>query len=174
MGRSDTGMADREIPGRFKLFIFDADDTLRRTIVPGRPCPHRPGEWELMPGVREKLLPVRWGTAGSPCLGIASNQDQVGYGHLTFEMARTLLRELARTAAGIEPADAALQLCPHPLEQRCDCRKPEPGMLRTIMEHYRVTPGETLFVGNHQVDREAAQRAGTHFSWSQDFFDQQQ
>jgi D-glycero-D-manno-heptose 1,7-bisphosphate phosphatase len=159
--------------GRYRLFIFDADDTLRRTTVPGKPCPHAPGEWALMPGVRAVLATVRWDAPGGPYLGIASNQDQVAYGHLTLGMARRLLRDLARSAADFEPPDDALQLCPHPLEQECECRKPNPGMLRAIMEYYRVAPTETLFVGNHEVDRVAAFRAAAGFSWARDFFGQQ-
>jgi D-glycero-D-manno-heptose 1,7-bisphosphate phosphatase len=157
---------------RYKLFIFDADDTLRRTTAPGKPCPHRSGEWELMPGVQDLLSQVRWGSPGSPLFGIASNQDQVGYGHLTLTMARNLLRDLAHSAAGCQPPDAALQLCPHPLEQECQCRKPKPGMLLAIMSHYGVGPKHTLFVGNHEIDREAAARAQTDFSWSTSFFPQ--
>jgi D-glycero-D-manno-heptose 1,7-bisphosphate phosphatase len=103
-------------------------------------------------------------------MGIASNQDHVGYGHLSLETARDLLRDLARQATGVELADAALQLCPHRLEVVCRCRKPEPGMLLAIMNHYRVRPGESLFVGNHETDREAARRAGTDFTWAADFF----
>ena len=121
-------MASDPLFRRYKLFIFDADDTLRRTTAPGKPCPHRPGEWELVPGVRDLLGQVRWGSPGNPLFGIASNQDQVGYGHLTLTMARNLLRDLAHSAAACQPPDAALQLCPHPLERECECRKPKPGM----------------------------------------------
>jgi D-glycero-D-manno-heptose 1,7-bisphosphate phosphatase len=103
-------------------------------------------------------------------MGIASNQDHVGYGHLSFQTARDLLRDLARQATGIELSDAALQLCPHRLEIACRCRKPEPGMLTAIMDHYRVDPRGTLFVGNHETDSEAARRAGTAFAWAADFF----
>jgi D-glycero-D-manno-heptose 1,7-bisphosphate phosphatase len=167
-------MSDQDVFQRYQLLIFDADDTLRRTIAPGKPCPHRPGEWVLMPGVREALQGIHWGAAGGPYLGIASNQDQVAYGHLTMEMARTLLRDLARSATDYEPPTAALQLCPHALEQECGCRKPRPGMLLAIMRHYGVAPENTLFVGNHEVDREAAARAAADFTWSEDFFRQQE
>jgi D-glycero-D-manno-heptose 1,7-bisphosphate phosphatase len=167
-------MRSAEVFERYKLFIFDADDTLRRTIAPGKPCPHRPNEWVLMPRVDEVLRGVPWGSAAGPYLGIASNQDQVAYGHLTLAMARTLLRDLARAAANHVPPDDALQLCPHALEHECDCRKPKPGMLLAVMRHYGVTPEDTLFVGNHEVDRESADRAATHFSWSADFFGQQE
>ena len=165
-------MADAVL-GRYRLFIFDADDTLRRTTVPGKPCPHAPGEWVLIPGVRAVLSQIHWGTPGGPYLGIASNQDQVAYGHLTLSMARGLLRDLACSAADFQPPDDALQLCPHPLGQDCECRKPNPGMLRAIMDYYRVSPSDTLFVGNHEVDRLAAARAATGFSWAADFFGQE-
>ena len=167
-------MAEPRLSDGHRLFIFDADDTLRRTTVPGKPCPHQPDEWALMPGVRELLGEVPWEEPGAPRLGIASNQDQVAYGHLSLTMARDLLRDLVRSATSFVPADAALQLCPHPLEVRCRCRKPRPGMLVAIMRHYGISPEDTLFVGNHEMDREAAVRAGTAFCWAQDFFAQQQ
>ena len=163
-------MSDRGVLRRYALVVFDADDTLRRTTVPGQPCPHRPGEWELLPNVREVLGGLRWGSPGWPQLALASKQDRVAYGHLTFEDARTLLRELALAATGHAPPDEALQLCPHALEVSCACRKPHPGMLTRIMEFYGASPAETAFVGNAAADREAAARAGVAFIWAQDLF----
>jgi D-glycero-D-manno-heptose 1,7-bisphosphate phosphatase len=163
-------MLDPGVFHRYRLFIFDADDTLRRTTAPGKPCPHRPGEWELMPGVRETLAGIPWERNNGPHLGLASNQDQVAYGHLSLEMARGLLRDLAISATGTAPAEPAIQLCPHAPEVGCECRKPSPGMLRKIMEHYSVRPDQVVYVGNAEVDREAADRAGVTFMWATDLF----
>jgi D-glycero-D-manno-heptose 1,7-bisphosphate phosphatase len=163
-------MIEADILGRYRLVIFDADDTLRRTTTPGKPCPHAPDEWQLMPRVREVLRRHGWNQSGGPFLGIASNQDHVAYGHLSLTTARDLLRDLARAATDSVPADPALQLCPHALEVACACRKPEPGMLQAIMRHYGVSADRTLYVGNHEVDREAAARAGTAFCWSHELF----
>lgn len=127
-----------------------------------------------MPGVRETLAQVSWRDADSPRFGIASNQDHVGYGLLSLGTAQELLRELAVAATDYLPPVAALQLCPHPAEMGCRCRKPEPEMLLAIMRHYAVTPEDTVFVGNEESDREAATRAGTNFIWSRDFFRQAQ
>src|SRR5205085_2553999 len=69
--------ADDEARVSPRLVIFDADDTLRRTIVPGQPCPHAEGEWELLPGVRARLHRI----PPDVYIGVASNQDHVGYGH---------------------------------------------------------------------------------------------
>jgi len=155
--------------GPYDLVIFDADDTLRRTTAPGRPCPLGPDEWELRPGVQATLHRLR--AAGAvPRIGIASNQDRVGYGQVSREAAERLLHDLAVRATGAPlPADA-VQLCPHRPEERCGCRKPEPGMLRRIMAFYGVPPERTLFVGDAETDREAARRAGTGFMWAREFF----
>jgi D-glycero-D-manno-heptose 1,7-bisphosphate phosphatase len=163
-------MPDPGILERYRLAVFDADDTLRQTIVPGKPCPHGPGEWVLRPRVRETLGGVRWGEPDGPRLGLASNQDQVAYGLLSLEMARRLLRDLAIAVTGNTPDEAALQLCPHASDDGCGCRKPEPRMILNIMEHYAVEPHDTIFVGNAGIDRDAAARAGVRFMWATELF----
>lgn len=157
------------LPAGLRLVIFDADDTLRRTTVAGKPCPHAPGEWELLPRVREMLSAVDW-MRGSVRIGVASNQDQVAYGHLTHAMAHRLLRDMLVEATGCPTLDAVIELCPHALDVPCDCRKPAPGMLLRAMAAAGVTPAETLFVGDAPTDAEAARRAGVAFTWAADFF----
>jgi D-glycero-D-manno-heptose 1,7-bisphosphate phosphatase len=156
--------------GEIRLFIFDADGTLRRTRIPGQPCPRAPGEWELLPGVAERLRAIRWGVDGA-LLGVASNQDQVGYGHLTQAMAHRLLMDTIESAAGYRPPSEAVVLCPHRLDVACECRKPGHAMLTRIMEYYGVSPRSALFVGDSPNDAEAARRAGVRFTWAHEFFD---
>lgn len=150
-----------------RLYIFDADDTLRRTTVPGKPCPHRPGEWELLPRVNERLSAMDWSTLR---LGIASNQDQVAYGHMTRETCHALFEDLIREAVGHDVPDACIRFCPHALEVECECRKPAPGMLMDIMRHFGAAAGETVFIGNAPSDEKAARAAGVRFEWAWDFF----
>ncbi|MBX6331180.1 MAG: HAD-IIIA family hydrolase [Gemmatimonadaceae bacterium] len=152
-----------------RLYLFDADDTLRRTRVPRQPSPRAPGEWELLPGVAARLRAMPWGPHDL-LLGVASNQDQVGYGLVTVRAAHQLLMDMIQAATGIAPPAEAVTLCPHRLETPCACRKPAAGMLLRIMTFYGVSPEETLFVGNAPTDHEAARRAGTRFAWARDFF----
>jgi D-glycero-D-manno-heptose 1,7-bisphosphate phosphatase len=152
-----------------RLFIFDADGTLRRTNVEGQPCPRTADEWELLPNVRETLASLDWGPDGA-LVGVASNQDQVAYGYLSERTARQLLRDVLVAATGCEPPAHAVQLCPHALDAHCDCRKPSPGMLLRIVRAYGVPPERALFVGDTAVDEEAARRAGIRFTWAHDFF----
>lgn len=157
-----------ELSEKIKLIVFDMDGTLRRTTVAGKPCPHAPGEWKLLPGVSEKLARlIRERRNIRFC--VASNQDQVAYGLLTEQMALRLIEDLWDEAVGnlIAPI---IRICPHAMDAGCGCRKPEPGMLLSLMRTCDVTPGETLFVGDAEVDREAARRAGVSFAWAWDFF----
>jgi D-glycero-D-manno-heptose 1,7-bisphosphate phosphatase len=151
-----------------RLAIFDADDTLRRTLVPGQPCPRAPHEWELLPGVRRVLSTTSWQSGRR--IAIASNQDQVGYGLLTVEMAERLLLDLVREATAGRGRSPIIRFCAHRLEQSCRCRKPEPGMLLDLMREAGEPPHATLFVGNAESDREAARRAGVRFAWAAEFF----
>jgi phosphoglycolate phosphatase len=41
--------------------------------------------------------------------------------------------------------------------------KPHPEPLLKVLDHYRIAPAEALFVGDSDVDREAAQAAGVPF-----------
>ena len=41
--------------------------------------------------------------------------------------------------------------------------KPHPEPLLKVLEHYRIAPGEALFVGDSDVDRQAAEAAGVPF-----------
>ena len=152
-----------------KLFIFDADGTLRRTTVPGLPSPRSPGEWELMPNVKNTLNQMDW-NSGELFLGIASNQDGVSLGDLTKEMAYRLLQDMVAEAIGYFPLHTAIEMCTCRLGMNCRRKKPKPGMLLDIMHKFDIPPKQTLFVGDMEWDLEAARRAGVRFMWAKDFF----
>jgi histidinol-phosphate phosphatase family protein len=152
-----------------RVIVFDADDTLRCTTVPGQPCPHGPGEWRLMPGVREVLSALPWWPDG-PRLAVASNQDHVGYGLLSAALAERLLRDAVLAATDGRVLDPLITFCPHPIEAGCGCRKPAPGLLVQVLDTLGVAPDQALFVGDADVDAGAAAAAGVPFRWAWDFF----
>ena len=151
---------------RYRLIVFDADGTLRRTTVEGQPCPLAPDQWEYLPGRRERMRAL---LAGGIVVAIASNQDRVGFGQLSEADARAMLFDLLGGEGG--PATiGAIELCPHRPDEGCGCRKPEPAMLRRLMYRFGASPGVTLFVGDADTDAEAARRAGVDFRWADEFF----
>lgn len=154
-----------------RLIIFDADSTLRRCTVPGQPCPNRPDEWELMPGVRERLAAL-----GRRYVAVVSNQGGVALGLLSSSMAISLLSDMAQEAFTDEQMRTCrIYICPHNPKASCRCRKPSPLMLYQAMECAEpsgpgISPVETLYVGDMQSDKEAADRAGVDFLWAWQFF----
>jgi len=155
-----------------RLIIFDADGTLRRSTVEGQPCPDREGEWEVLPGVREKVKPLF--DAGTQ-IAIASNQGGVQLGYLTERMARGMLTQLYYLLTDRWPSEGLVQICPHTIDSAsggflCACRKPLPGMILRLMIETGVARERILFVGDRPEDRAAAHLAHVDFEWAGDFF----
>lgn len=49
-------------------------------------------------------------------------------------------------------------------------RKPQPGMLDYAIRYYKQTPQTTIFVGDLDDDKQAADAAGCSFMWAHEFF----
>lgn len=148
-----------------RLIIFDADGTLRRCTVKGQPCPNKPGQWEIIPGVEEAIAQLWKGSA----FAVVSNQAGVALGYLSEEMAGRLLYDMAQEAFP-NGDDVLIFFCPHAPDADCDCRKPKPRLLERCMNLTLVGPRETLYVGDMESDRQAAENAGCCFMWAKDFF----
>ena len=114
----------------------------------------------VLPGVPETLR--RLAGAGF-VLAVASNQAGVARGLFTEEDIRAVN---ARTAelldAGGSPSIAGWYWCPHhpDFTGPCDCRKPQPGMLKRAAEELDLDLGRSWMVGDHPVDAGAARAAG--------------
>jgi len=81
-----------------------------------------------------------------------------------------MLEETARQALGYLPPAPAIQICPHAPRESCICRKPEPKMLQRIALYYFIGPERTLYVGDMESDRKAAESARVRFEWAWEFF----
>jgi D-glycero-D-manno-heptose 1,7-bisphosphate phosphatase len=142
-------------PSSRGLALIDRDGTLIRNV----PFLHDPGQVELLPGILEGLLNLQ--NAGFR-LAIVSNQQGIGLGYFTTQdfiaVNQRLLRELG--AQGI--LISKIYFCPHSAGDRCDCRKPAPGMIRRAMRDFQAAPDQTWVIGDSPADREAAQAAGCH------------
>jgi len=158
----------REKP--IKLYVFDADGTLRGCTVPDQPCPNRPGEWELLPGVKERLARIEWDERAGPHFAVATNQGGVGLGYFTSAEARRLVEDTVEAAFGRAAPPGSIEICTHAPHAGCACRKPKGEMIRRLMRRFRARPDETLFVGDSEADEGAAREAGCRFRWAHEFF----
>jgi len=111
-------------------------------------------EWLPLPGAIEAIAQLSksgWTVAG------ATNQSGIARGYYsvaTLEAMHERLRALVAEQGG---EVGLIVYCPHGPDEGCACRKPKPGMLQTIAEHYGADLAECWFVGDSLGDLQAAQ-----------------
>ena len=123
------------------------------TLVVDVPYNGDPQRVELLPGVRSGLELLR---EQGLATAVISNQSGVGHGLISIEDVHAVNGELARLAG---PFDIVL-FCPHRDDDGCSCRKPRAGMVADAARRLGVEPAECVVIGDHDVDRGAAQAAG--------------
>lgn len=144
---------------RSAIFI-DRDGTL----VHPRHYPSRPEELQLYDGVGKALKAFQ--EVGFR-LVVVTNQAGIARGYFTEDdlehMHRYLAEELAKSGVLLD----AIYHCPHhpdgivpELAIRCDCRKPQPGMLLQAAKDLELDLQSSWFVGDILDDIEAGNRAG--------------
>jgi histidinol-phosphate phosphatase family protein len=132
-----------------RAVLFDRDGTLVHDV----PYNGDPAKVELVPGAEEAVAAVR---AAGLAVGVVSNQSGIGRGLLTRAQVDAVN---ARVTELLGPFDT-WQLCPHAPEDRCTCRKPNPGMVFAAAAELGVDPAECVLIGDIGADVEAAQAAG--------------
>jgi HAD superfamily hydrolase (TIGR01662 family) len=137
----------------YQLIIFDADGTL----TPLRGSATGPFAFVTLPGVRETCAQLR---EQGITLAIASNQSPKRH-------TRVIMEQLTWTCGAIGIKNLKdLYL----MWATGGARKPSPHMLLALMKRYNATPANTLFVGDWETDKQAAEAAGVDFEWAKDFF----
>jgi len=114
-------------------------------------------ELVLLEGAAEAI--ARLNRAGYEVI-IFTNQSCVGRGTVTLERLDEIHGELERRLAVAGATIDAYYVCPHAPEDRCDCRKPAPGLLLRATEERGFDPAATWAVGDAVRDIEATRAAG--------------
>lgn len=114
-------------------------------------------EWEPLPGALEAV--ARLNHAGWHAV-VATNQSGIGRGLLDMASVNAVHQHMARQLLAKGGRLDAVFFCPHSIEERCDCRKPLPGMMRDIALRYGVDLPQVPMVADTLRDLEAARAAG--------------
>jgi D-glycero-D-manno-heptose 1,7-bisphosphate phosphatase len=127
-------------------------------------APFTRSQFKLLPRVPEAVRLLNDLGLG---VAIVSNQPGIAKGHLKAEMLqafeRMMLKQVRAAGGRIEHIYYCLH---HPeakvrkLRQRCDCRKPEIGMLKNAAADLQVELGECYMIGDGITDLMAGSRAG--------------
>ncbi|ABI55369.1 D-glycero-beta-D-manno-heptose 1,7-bisphosphate 7-phosphatase [Alkalilimnicola ehrlichii MLHE-1] len=111
-----------------------------------------PEEWRVIPGSAEAI--ARLNRAGVP-VAVCTNQSGIGRGLFDDATYRAITAHmhavLARAGARID----AVFHCPHRPEDRCECRKPRPGLLLQAAAHFDCPLDGVPVIGDSLRDLEA-------------------
>ncbi|KAB8182599.1 HAD-IIIA family hydrolase [Microbispora catharanthi] len=129
--------------------LFDRDGTLIHDV----PYNSDPERVEPVAGAREALDRLR---AASIPVGIVTNQSGVAKGLIAPEALRAVND---RVDALLGPFDV-WEICRHDDGDRCDCRKPAPGLVLRAARRLGVRPEDCVVIGDIGRDVEAARAAG--------------
>lgn len=136
-----------------RAIFFDRDGTLNveRNYV------HTPREWEWIPGAVEALS--RAAALGFRTV-IVTNQSGVGRGYYDRGAVESLHAWVAGALAERGVAVGGFYYCPHLEADRCDCRKPAPGMLVRAAKELNIDLSRSYLIGDKMADVDAARAAG--------------
>lgn len=116
-----------------------------------------PEEWQPVPGALEAV--ARLNHAGWHVV-VATNQSGIGRGMIDMASVNAVHAHMMQRLAPHGGRLDAVFFCPHTPEDRCECRKPQPGMIRDILRRYGAEAAEVPLVGDTLRDLLAAQTAG--------------
>jgi D-glycero-D-manno-heptose 1,7-bisphosphate phosphatase len=141
-------------PEMARAVFLDRDGVLTRSIVrDGRPyAPRSLEEFQLLPGVAEAIAQLR--EAGFRTI-VVTNQPDVATGEIDI----SLLGEMHRKLRALLPVDD-IKVCCHVDQDRCECRKPKPGMLFEAAREWPIDLARSFMVGDRWRDVSAGKAAG--------------
>lgn len=140
-------------------------------INPSHPEFYRAAGYELLPGVAEAIAEAN--RAGIPVI-VVTNQPHIAKGLMTFEDHQLIRAKMdSLLGAGGAFVDDYL-FCPHHpetgferevphLKILCECRKPNPGLLREAAARHSLDLTRSVMVGDTDRDRGAAHADGSQF-----------
>ena len=143
------------------LFL-DLDSTVRYTSNPNKPCPNKPSDVLIYPGVVDKIKNFK--EAGFYVFGV-SNQGGIGLGYITEETCKSIMDT---TDAKMDNVFDEILWAP---DMVSDDRKPNPGMIHKLTKKYEIDLTASIMVGDKVTDQQCSDNAnvGTFF-FAKDFF----
>ena len=143
-----------------RAVFLDRDDTIIRDTG----YLSDPDDIEILPGAAEGLCALN--RAGVPAI-VVTNQSGIARGILDEKTLHVIHARLVKMLKDRGARIDALYYCPHHPEgtvaryrMQCDCRKPEPGMLRQAARDFGLDLASCYLAGDKAEDMEAIHRVG--------------
>lgn len=116
-----------------------------------------PDEWLPIPGSLEAIATLN--RAGFRVI-IATNQSGVARGFYDVQMLMMIHEKLTNELAAVGGYVDEIFFCPHHPDEKCLCRKPQPGLIYQIEKKYDINLADTFFIGDSVTDMNVAIATG--------------
>ncbi len=137
---------------RVSLIILDRDGVINED---SKAFIKHLDEWKPIPGSIEAI--ARLSKAGFS-VAVASNQSGIARGLFSLDALQAMHAKLLHLVEVAGGHIDAIAFCPHGPDDECDCRKPKPGLLKTIAKTLELPLTEAIVVGDSLRDLEAGER----------------
>ena len=114
-------------------------------------------EWFAIPGALEAVSRLNHGGWHAV---VATNQSGIGRGMIDMAAINAVHAHMFKCLVAVGGRIDAVFFCPHPPEDRCDCRKPQPGLMLDIGKRYGIDLKQVPMVCDTLRDLQAARAAG--------------
>ena len=146
-----------------KLIILDRDGVINEDSDNYIKSPE---EWIPIKGSLEAIAQLN---AAGYKVAIASNQSGIARGYYDRDVLTDMHKKMRALLSQHNGKIDYIAYCPHGPDDHCSCRKPKPGMLLEIAEHFSLSFGtpieqiQIVFVGDTLGDMKAAKQAAISF-----------
>jgi D-glycero-D-manno-heptose 1,7-bisphosphate phosphatase len=144
-----------------KAVFLDRDGTIIEDVG----YLNNPNQIKFIPGSLEAIKLLQ--NAGFKVI-VITNQAGVARGLVSEDMLQTIDKVMHKLILSSGTHLDGIYYCPHhkehgvyPYKQACECRKPQPGLLKKASHDLQLDLSQSYLVGDKATDIEAGQRAGT-------------
>ena len=139
-----------------KVIFLDRDGVINKK-APKADYVKNWDEFEFLPGSIEAISLL---TKSGYDIYIISNQAGIARGIMTENDLKKIHQNMTDEIEKKEGKILGIYYCPHGWDERCECRKPKPGMFfQAAREHY-IDLTKAIFIGDDERDVEAGESAG--------------
>lgn len=118
---------------------------------------NNPDDFKMYPGVKDGIKLLK--DNGFKII-IITNQSGIARGYFSEEtlekIHEKMKSELSKEGAMID----AIYFCPHHPDEKCNCRKPKPGMLEKAIKDFNIDIEKSFIIGDRMLDVEAGHKIG--------------
>lgn len=137
-----------------KLVILDRDGVINYDSPRHIKSPE---EWIPIPGSLEAIALLN---QSGFRVALATNQSGISRGLFDMATLNAIHDKMHRALAQLGGRIDAMFYCPHSADDKCDCRKPKPGMIDEISRRFAIDLKDVASVGDSLRDLQASAAHG--------------